>query len=98
VNWNDVYLSLDGTTSNMPVLGTDSPGSAGCASPRNLWYQGSLVASGAPTHTCFDYTAQVVTIADDPRYTLHRIHAAGILEHPAVLPADTALALRRELP
>jgi len=33
------------------------------------WYQGSLVSSGPPTHTCFEYTAQLVAIANDPSYT-----------------------------
>jgi hypothetical protein len=31
VNWNNVYLSLDGTSSNMQVLGTDSAGSTSCS-------------------------------------------------------------------
>jgi hypothetical protein len=34
-----------------------------------FWYQGSLVSSGAPAHTCFAYTAQIQPVGDDPNYT-----------------------------
>ena len=32
------------------------------------WYQGSLVSSGAPNHTCFEFVAQVVAIGNDPSF------------------------------
>jgi len=37
--------------------------------PQNFWYQGSFVASGLPNHTCFEYQAQLVAVADDPAFT-----------------------------
>ena len=37
--------------------------------PRNFWYQGSLVSSGPPNHTCFEYQAQIVVVGNDPSYS-----------------------------
>ena len=34
----------------------------------SYWYQGSYVAIGTPRHTCFQYTAQLVAIGNDPNY------------------------------
>ncbi len=38
------------------------------AATGGFWYQGSFVESGQPSHTCFEYTAQIVAIGNDPNF------------------------------
>ena len=52
------YTYYGGGLENYPRLHEDWSGI-------NFWYQGSFVASGPPQHTCFEYHAQVVAVADD---------------------------------
>jgi hypothetical protein len=56
------YSYYSGGLENYPRLHEDWSGI-------NLWYQGSFVASGAPNHTCFEYHAQLVAVADDSLWT-----------------------------
>ncbi|HET8999295.1 MAG TPA: hypothetical protein VFP86_06590, partial [bacterium] len=59
-----------GGVENYPRYHEDWSGTdASTGRARKFWYQGSLVSSGSPTHTCFAYTAQLTTIANDPNYT-----------------------------
>jgi hypothetical protein len=67
-NCGNTYYS--GGVENYPRFHEDWSGTDGATGrPRNFWYQGSLVSSGLPNHTCFEFNAQLVAIANDPSFT-----------------------------
>lgn len=56
------YSSYNGGLENYPRFHEDWSATNG------LWYEGSIVAIGTPRHTCFQYTAQLIAIGNDPTY------------------------------
>jgi len=70
--------SYGGGVENYPRFHEDWSGTDGSTGrPRNLWYQGSLVSSGSPNHTCFEYHAQLAATADDPVFTCNATSNQG---------------------
>ena len=66
-NCGNTYYS--GGVENYPRFHEDWSGTdAVTLRPRNLWYQGSMVSTGPPNHTCFEYVAQLVAIGNDTAY------------------------------
>jgi hypothetical protein len=67
-NCGNTYYS--GGVENYPRFHEDWSGTDALTNrPRNLWYEGALVSSGAPSHTCFEFNAQLVAIANDPSFS-----------------------------